>query len=360
MNWPSVTFSSSFTGSVFTVTVTNDQGYQYKFVNTSLGSGLGKYQVFTPRSTGETFNYITESYQHPDDVNNPYVLPGNLRTRVKSFTRDGKTWNYNYAFSYPYGTLTRVAPDATSRKFHVQLSLTTFVTTPAKVDWMQNELGNISNYTYDDWAFILTAQKPEGNSQQVIYDDRGNVTQSTSHAKPGSSLADITLKAIYPTSCTYTFTYAFSCNKPSAVIDANNGQTDFTYDNAHGGILSEMGPAPTLGAARPLTLTSWAQRYAWIKNSSGSLVQAPSPVWVKATETRCQTVAGSNSPVCNSAAQQTVTTYEYGAAGGPDGLLIKGIAVSSGEVTLRTCYSYDRYARKISETRPNANLGVCP
>lgn len=356
MSWPNVSISPGVT-----TTITNDQGYQYKLVSSSLGSGSFKYQVFTPRSTSETASYITELYQHPDDINNPYVPPGNLRTRIKSFTRGGSTWNYNYTFNTPYGTVTRVAPDGTSRKFHVVLGTTTFITTPPKVDWLQDELGNTSNYTYDYLTRILTAQKPEGNSQQIVYDDRSNVTQSTTHAKPGSGLADVTVAAVYPASIYPSIcTYKVSCNKPSAVVGANGGQTDFTYDNVHGGTLSEMGPAPTPGAARPLRLTSWTQRYAWVKSAGGSLVQAPSPVWIKATETQCQGAAGSNSPVCDGAAQQTVTTYEYGAAGGPDALLIKGLAVSSGGVTLRTCYSYDRYARKVSETKPNANLGACP
>ena len=31
-----------------------------------------------------------------------------------------------------------------------------------------------------------------------------------------------------------------------------------------------------------------------------------------------------------------------------------------GGTTQRTCYSYDPYSRKISETRANANLATCP
>lgn len=142
-------------------------------------------------------------------------------------------------------------------------------------------------------------------------------------------------------------------------MDENLNQTDLTFDQAHGGILTEMAPAPSAGAPRPLTLTSWTQRYAWVKNAAGTLVQAPTPVWLMATQTRCQTVTGSNSPVCDGGATQTVTTYEYGTAGTVDAVLVKSKAVNSGGVTLRTCYSYDRYARKISETKPNANLGVC-
>jgi len=162
--------------------------------------------------------------------------------------------------------------------------------------------------------------------------------------------------ATYPASCTSPKI----CNKPTSVTDARGAVTDFAYDATHGGVLSEMGPAPVAGAARPLKLTTWVQRYAWIRNSSGVLVQAATPVWVKSTETKCQTAAGSSTATCDTGASQTVTTYEYGATGTGEALLVKGVAVASGGTTLRTCYQYDNYARKIAETKPNASLGVCP
>ena len=112
--------------------------------------------------------------------------------------------------------------------------------------------------------------------------------------------------------------------------------------------------------ARPLKLTTYVQRYAWIKNSAGTLVQAATPVWVVATETQCQTAPNSNTPSCDAGKLQTLTTYEYGASGTGESLLVKGVAVSSGGVTLRSCYTYDALSRRVSETKPNANLGVCP
>src|SRR3546814_1901077 len=74
-----------------------------------------------------------------------------------------------------------------------------------------------------------------------------------------------------------------------------------------------MKPAPTSGAARPLTVHTYVQKYAYIKNSGGSLVAASAPVWLPATMTECQTAAGSSSPVCDSGAPQRLTTYQYGA-----------------------------------------------
>ena len=142
--------------------------------------------------------------------------------------------------------------------------------------------------------------------------------------------------------------------------DSNGNETDYIYDLVHGGILSEMRPAPIAGSARPLVLTTWSQLYGSAKNRSGMLVQSPYPIWRKATETKCQTVTGSNVATCDSAAPQTVTVYQYGAAGSRFALLVKGVGVSSGGVTLRTCYDYDIYGHSISTTKPNANLATCP
>ena len=123
-----------------------------------------------------------------------------------------------------------------------------------------------------------------------------------------------------------------------------------------------MQPAPSSGAARPLKLATYTQRYAYIKNSGGTLAAAASPIWMPATETQCQTATGSgvNTPVCDSGAPQMVTTYEYGAISTAESLLVKGIAVTADSQTLRTCYSYDNQGRKISETKPNANSVSCP
>ena len=144
------------------------------------------------------------------------------------------------------------------------------------------------------------------------------------------------------------------------VRDAQGNQTDYTYAAAHGGILTEIKPAPTPGSARPLTVYTYAQRSAWIKNAANALVQSPDPVWLPATKTECQTTAGSNSPTCDPGQQQTVTTFEYGASGTSEALLVKGVAVSSAGDTLRTCNTYDAYHRRISQTQPNASLGACP
>ncbi len=120
-----------------------------------------------------------------------------------------------------------------------------------------------------------------------------------------------------------------------------------------------MQPSPSSGAARPLKLVTYTQKYAYVKNSGGTLSPAAAPAWLPDTETQCQTYAGSSTATCDTAAPITVTTYEYGANGAADNLLVRGKVVSSGGVSLRTCYGYDREGNRIWETSPRAGLGSC-
>lgn len=186
------------------------------------------------------------------------------------------------------------------------------------------------------------------------YDGYENVTQARRIAVPGSGLADIV------TSATFDCTYSINCAKPTSMTDAKGAVSNFSYDTTHGGLLTEMKPAANAGAARPLVVKTYAQKYAYVKDGGGSLVPAATPVWVPATDTQCQTVAGSNTPTCDPSAPQMVTTYEYGANGTADNLLARGIAVTADSQTLRTCYGYDASGRKMSETQPAANLSACP
>jgi YD repeat-containing protein len=206
---------------------------------------------------------------------------------------------------------------------------------------------NTASTTYFGSILVFVTQ-PEGNQYEVESNGPFHaITKETWKPKTGSG------------TIIKQYAYAGPGYKPTTITDANGNATNITY-GSHFGVLTEMQPAPTSGAARPLKLTTWTQRYAYIKNSGGTLVAAAAPVWVKDTETQCQTAAGSSMTTCDSGAQQTVTTYQYGATSTVESLLVKGIAVSSGGTTLRTCYGYDGYSRRISETKPNAGLGSCP
>jgi YD repeat-containing protein len=244
---------------------------------------------------------------------------------------------------------------------------------------IRDETGRVWRFQYDSEHRLLHTIPPEGTVSGTnpptagytknIYDLRGNIKQTITVPKLGSGLPNIETLADYPeptvalvTDCAQPKT----CNKPNWIQDANGNRTHFTYDSNHGGVLSELKPAVTIGApgstvsARPLTLATWAQRYAWIKNASGTLVQSSDPIWMIATKIECQASPGSNSPVCDATKPQTITSYQYGSTGTRESLLVKGVAITSSGTTLRICYGYDVFDRRISETKSNANLSACP
>ena len=253
----------------------------------------------------------------------------------------------------------------------VTINLTFTKTSPYT---MTDANGNLTRFVYegavpynDPWAgysdgtMLRQAIYPEGNQYLAEYIGPFKaITKETFVAKPGSGQPNLIKQYGYHVgSCTSSPATYQNCAKPLWIKDPAGNQTDYTYAS-HGGVLSEMAPAPAAGGARPLKLVTYTQRYAWVKNSSGTLVQATIPVWAVATETQCQTTAGSSTPVCDGSAQQTITTYEYGANASAESLLVKGVAVTADGQTLRSCSSYDSWHRKISETQPKAGLASCP
>ena len=192
---------------------------------------------------------------------------------------------------------------------------------------------------------------PEGNQEVFTYDSYVNVKTMTKVARSGTALPSTVVTT------THDCAPADACDKLTALTDANGNRTDYTYDPVHGGVLTEIGPA--VGGIRPQTRHEYVQRFAWLRSGAG-YVRASSPIWLLSRSRSCRATAASGPDCVGGAADETVTTYEYGPDSGPNNLWLRGIAVSADVQTLRTCYGYDTQGRRISETRPNANLAVCP
>lgn len=217
-------------------------------------------------------------------------------------------------------------------------------------------LGRVTTYTYVHAGYgmgdlVTSETKPSGLKTAYTYDTRGNPKTITKTSAGGDTL---TAGYTYPVDCDNPAT----CNKPTAVTDWNGNETDWTYAS-WGGVASELQPAPTTGAAQPLKLTAYVQKSAYVLNSSGALVSTGQPIWLIDTETVCQTVPGSGTPTCDASAPKTVTAYQYGANGTADNLLVRGVAVTSDGQTQRTCYGYDAYGNRISETKPLGTGSAC-
>lgn len=193
----------------------------------------------------------------------------------------------------------------------------------------------------------------EGIKTTLTYDNWQNVTQKVVSPKSGSGLANLT------TSATYDCTYAVACAKPVTLTDPNGNVTSFTYDTTHGGVLTETDPADSHGV-HPVKRYAYVQRYAWLSDGAGGYVHGSAPMWLLSSEKTCRTTATVSGACAGGTADEVSTSYDYGPDSGPNNLLLRGTAVTADGTTLRTCYGYDATGNKISETKPRANLSVCP
>jgi YD repeat-containing protein len=337
--WPSATFSGPASG----MAPSGQTAIETSTTNT--GHGLVYRKDMYGRVVG-----ISDAQGSPDDETISYggALTWGV-TQVVNGRGDVRTYN---------GTVSSTATTLTvSSSF---LNSTEVYTFPFAAMQMPTKIvDRAGRQTLYEWSIpdrhLTRVTHPEGNYETYQYDGRFNIIGKTRYPKPGSGSPTTSESAIFDASCASLNT----CNLPNAYIDARGNRTDFTY-TTFGKRASELKPAPSLGAARPLRLYTYVQKSAYVLNASGALVSTGQPIWKLATETSCQTYAGSNALVCDPAAVRTDTTYIYGADGTPNNLLVRGKQEASGGVTRLTCYGYDRLRHRISETSPNANLQVCP
>jgi hypothetical protein len=204
---------------------------------------------------------------------------------------------------------------------------------------------------------------PEGVKTVLTYSGR-NVTQVRKIAKAGSGLTDIV------TSAAYGCVGAKCSSKPTSETDANGKTTTYTYDPAHGGMLSMTEPAVAVNGTgtpvAPVKRYGYTLRKAWVSNAAGGYVQNTDGVYLLTSEKTCRTTATNiAADACaGGAPDEVVTIYDYGPDSGPNNLLLRGTTVTADVLgtitTFRTCYGYDALGNKISETKPRAGLTVCP
>lgn len=229
-----------------------------------------------------------------------------------------------------------------------------------------------TNHSYgtfqiDMWdKLILLEQHPSNRLTSVIrstdgvrvdygYDDRFNINQIKENDVVVSS-------AFYPSTCSVATRK--TCNKPTWVKDAAGNRTDYEYDANSGQVTHVMMPADKNGV-RPEIRYEYQPKYAYYKRSSGGAIQqSDTPIYLLTKEKKCLTsVMGPMSSCAAGAADAVLTEYDYGPAGVGNNLSLRGIAVTAYadnvSQTRRTCYSYDSYGNRISETKPQAGLTTC-
>lgn len=266
-----------------------------------------------------------------------WVYDGTAGAYKVSTVNDGAgTWTY--AFTNPPPAPQPTTYDITATVTDPLTHTTTVVSRVTESDphsgsratrplTVTDALNHTTSYGFTDRFMLTYVGQPEGDHANYTYDARGNLTMLVKTPKPGSGLSPITMTATYPTSCTASGVSPKTCNKPISVTDFRGNTTSFTYDTAHGGVLTQTSPAPTSGAVQPQTRTYYGQYTAWAKNPAGTLIQQPA-IWLPNLTSQCATLAS-----CSGAADEVKSTiaYETGSASVASNLL--PISTSSGNGT---------------------------
>jgi hypothetical protein len=280
---------------------------------------------------------------------NNYAVTGGQA--VQQTTPDGAVWNIYYVGVDPDDPQLPGEPPAISGGSY---------TGPEGIEvGAQFGAGLLDYYTENGRATYLQwdgydlvgLTHPEGNSVGYTY-RAGQTISTTWSAKPGSGLATIGSQMGFAELSHCPTLPRKICNKPIWREDYKGNRTDLTYDPAHGGVLTETGPA--VNGVRPQVRYEYAARRAWVSNGAGYSPEAVS-IYLPIRKAYCATSAPWGS-ACAIAGDEVVTTYDYGPDGGPNNLLLRSETVTADGVSRRTCYGYDWMGNRISTTRPS---GLC-
>jgi hypothetical protein len=315
-------------------------------------------EAFRPQTaTSENITYTSAAATDPTSID---CATGNSIRQIKSATIAGENWTYarnDNGCSFASRTLTVTDPQSKQTVYTYKPEMPGFSPwpgQPATLTSVKDPLNRVTQFEFDGFYRKKKIIEPALSSWEFAYDARGNQTSVTRNPVPGSGLAVQTLELrTFPATCA---NYKI-CNQPTSITDARGNVTDFTYSADHGGVLSKAGPA--VNGIRPVVRYEYAQRYAWLKNASGAYVQATTPVWLLISERMCRTTATVGSACAGGAADEVVTSYDYGPNSGPNNLILRGTVVTADGQSLRTCFGLDRFGNKISETKPAANLTTC-
>ncbi|MDR6834239.1 MULTISPECIES: RHS repeat-associated core domain-containing protein [unclassified Sphingopyxis] len=264
---------------------------------------------------------------------------------VTSVTRGTSTWSYNYTInSWISNDVSLTATDPSGRQrssravgyeipWETQWGNSYWCnvhTTGSDVVQAKDGLNNTTNFSYQWQGTVGSATMPESNAYSYQYDTRGNLTEITVAAKPGSGLANLTVyQASYDAGCANPV----KCNKPNWTKDAKGAQTDYVYDAVHGGALSITLPADSNGIRPQRRFT-----YETVSTSAGALYRL------------LQTSECLTSGSCAGTADELKTSLTYW------GLTFlkatETLQPGNGGTALTTSFAYDDAGRLIQKTLP--------
>ncbi|WP_230781758.1 RHS repeat domain-containing protein [Sphingomonas sp. Leaf37] len=279
-----------------------------------------------------------------DGAGNPNIQIGKYPdNRVHTLTINGKTSAYTYALSGANEAVTVTNADGKSTTYNIAHTGDNVT----RLDSKTNGLGNTTTYAYDSSGRLYRTAYPEGNATTLSFDPVGRVVETRSSAKPGSGAADVVTNAGYVTNCTVeSLKY---CLKPLWTGDARGNRTDYTYSADHAEATKVELPAPSGGQARPTIDYGYTALYAKIKDTSGNLVNADSPVWKLTSVRQCGVAA-----TCYGSSAETLTEIQYAVAAGGINLLPTQVTVRAGDnsVSSTQTYGYDAFDNVVSVDGP--------
>jgi RHS repeat-associated protein len=323
--WPTATYALS--GVYETVTDALGRVTRLGYQTTFLGYPAGPLTTIR-RPSSTTSDHVSTTYADSEFYEGAHTL---------SLTNGTGTWTYNY---YYYGSSQVIDPLSHGRSVIIN-------TEWGRVHSDTDGLGRTTGYGYDGRGRLAQVTRPEGDYTQFAYDARDNLTSVTQVAKPGSGVADIVTSATFPATCTNSLT----CNQPTSTTDARGFTTDYTYDTAHGGVLTVTAPDPDGSGplVRPQTRYTYTALAAWYKNSSGMIVASPYPVYRVTQISTCATLSS-----CTNGADETRTTTAYGSSGVANNLLPTSTTLASGDGTLSavTAMTYDAVGNLLAVDGP--------
>jgi hypothetical protein len=290
-------------------------------------------------------------------------LSGQPSQVTKQTLANGTFWQFSCSCVYAHGLAEESFQiDSTSWTDPSGASVGFSLTDGVITDYI-DQVGK-SRQVYFYSGQLSSLRQPEGNRWYANISPRGVFAGDVfTGGKTGvSGYPDIVQNAkTFPTGgCTNRVT----CNLPLTVTDGNGNVTNFSYDQTHGGVLTETRPAHESSPGvnvQAVVRHAYAQRNAFVSDGAGGYTAEPA-IWLPLEDRTCKTGAtniAANSCV-NGSSDEVVTTYEYGPNSGPNNLLPRGKAVTAEGITLRACYAYDTQGNKISETNARAGLASCP
>ncbi|WP_143871486.1 RHS repeat domain-containing protein [Catenovulum sediminis] len=249
---------------------------------------------------------------------------------LKSATVGSKTWGYGYSSANYKGTpehsIVGGRPSMGSRMSDYH---------GAPIWHFVPEYDIYYGWSYSGRIQYMTKKVGKGTIH-FTYDGRGNVETIKENNV-------ITQTAVYLASCTDSTRK--TCNKATTVTDANGNTTYYEYNDPSGQVTKITHPQDKHGIS-PQTRYQYQDYYAKVKNSSGALQTASTPLRLLHKESFCINSAYVNNSCSGN--DEVVTTYKYE----HNNLFLTSVSVWSQQEnqTRTTCYEYDKLGNQIGET----------